>query len=92
MFVCLGQFAICGEILDCGVKLPFIDYLPPTTVYDIFVRGEELEARLYVPENYTSQGLLLSLAENTKVTNRAGVVSPEPFGLSKMWRNVTKRE
>ena len=86
-----GQIAVCGDSLDCMIKLPFIDFLPETVPYDFFITGEFLEARLYVPETNTSQAILLSLANSARVTNRDGHKLNEPFGNTTKWREHTKR-
>ena len=73
------------------MRLPFVDFLPETIPYEIFLRGEGLEARLFVPESNTSQALLLALADNARVTNRDGHRLDTPFGQSKLWRQHTRQ-
>ena len=87
-----GQLAVCGELFDAAIKLPYVEFLPETVPYEFFITGEFLEARLYVPETNTSHALLLALADNARVTNRDGHKLNEPFGTNSRWRKHTKRE
>lgn len=84
--------AFCGDMFDLSIQLPFVDFLPPKVQCRIFIRGESMDCRLYLPENVTSRHVLIALAENVKVSDRDGKTMDRPFNSHKeKWRKLTQK-
>lgn len=51
-----------------------------------------MDLAIYLPEVYTSRGILLSLDKNAKLFLRDGtILFPRPQDNGRKWRNICKR-
>ncbi|XP_036364401.1 transmembrane protein KIAA1109 homolog isoform X4 [Octopus sinensis] len=84
--------AFCGDMFDLSIQLPYDDFLPPKVATRIFIRGESMDCRLFLPETVTSRHVIKALSENMKILDRDGNVLEKGFPAQReKWRKLTQK-